>query len=103
MYPPPILLAALPLNLLPYQVAGGLFVAVSVGATILSLRLLGVRDWRCHAVALLSWPSLFGFWLGALSPLMLLAVAVMWRWRASVWKPAAAFAAGRLARGRAEA
>jgi hypothetical protein len=78
---------------LPYVFGGTLFVLVSMGAVIWALRLFGVRDWRCHALALVSWPAIFGFWLGALSPLLLLGVAAVWRWRARVWAPAVALAA----------
>lgn len=93
VYPPPILLAATPFALLPYPVAGCLFVAVSIVAIVVALRLLEVRDLRCYAVAFCSWPVLFGLWLGTLSPLMLLGFAVIWRWRDRLWPPAIGLAA----------
>jgi hypothetical protein len=60
---------------------------------ILGLRLLGVHDWRCIAVALISWPSVFAFGLGAIGPLLLLGAGVAWRWRNALWPPAVAVAA----------
>lgn len=92
VYPPPILLAALPFGVLPYAVGGSLFVVISAGGVVLALRLFGVRDWRCHAITLVSWPVMYGLWLGALSPLLLLGVAIVWRWRERVFPPAIALA-----------
>ena len=80
-YPAPSLVAAVPLSLLPFPVASGLFMLLSLGAVALALRLLGVRDWRCYGVALMSWPVLVGVWFGNLSPLLLLGAAAAWRWR----------------------
>jgi hypothetical protein len=91
-WPPPVLLAAVPLSLLPFPVAGSLFMLLSVGGLILALRLLGVRDWRCLAVASLSWPVVWGAWLGNVSMLLVLGAAVAWRWRASLWTVAVAIA-----------
>ena len=47
----------------------------------LALRLLGVRDWRCYGLALLTAPVLDTVSLGALSSAMLLGVAAAWRYR----------------------
>ena len=57
-WPPPVLLAGVPLSLLPFNVAGWMFMLLSASAIILGLLLLGVRDWRCIALASLSWPAL---------------------------------------------
>ena len=93
LYPAPANLAIVPLSLLPYGLAATLFTLLSIGAMVLALRLLGVRDWRCFALALVSWPSLFALDLGAVGPLLLLGVAVAWRWREKLWPPALALAA----------
>ena len=93
VYPAPVLVAAAPLALLSATPAGILFLAGLVAATIGGLRLLGVRDWRCIVIALLSWPSLFGLELGALGPLLLLGIGVAWRWRRQTVAPAIAVAA----------
>lgn len=86
VYPAPALVAAVPFSLLPYRVAGVLFALLSIGAFVGGLRLLGVRDWRCYGVAALSWPVLHGLMLGALTPLLVLAAGVAWRYRGSWWR-----------------
>jgi Glycosyltransferase family 87 len=92
VYPAPANLAMVPLSLLPFWLAGGLFTLLSIAAMVLGLRLLGVRDWRCVALTLVSWPFLFGLDVGALGPLLMLGVAAAWRWRERVWPPAIAIA-----------
>ncbi len=93
VYPAPINLAVVPLSLLPLWLAGALFTCLAIAAMILGLRLLGVRDWRCIAVALASWPFVFALDLGALGPLLVLGAGVTWRWRDRLWPPALAIAA----------
>jgi hypothetical protein len=92
VYPAPALLAALPFSLLPDVLAGLLFMALNVAAMVFGLRMLGVRDWRCFAVALASWPFLFGLVVGALGPLIVLGMGLAWRFRARLWTPAIALA-----------
>lgn len=92
VYAAPALLASVPLSLLPFWLAGGVFTMLSIGALILGLRLLGVRDWRCFTLALISWPFLLGVYFGNLGPLLLLGAAIAWRWRDSLWPPALAIA-----------
>jgi hypothetical protein len=93
VYPAPALLAFLPLSALPYWLACVVFTAVSIVAFVAALHVLGVRDWRCYAVALLCWPTMFGLRLGSLGPLLLLGAAIAWRCRDRVLIPAAAIAA----------
>ena len=81
VYPAPILLAVVPFALLPYHVAALVFTALSVAGLLLALRLLGVRDWRCYGVAFCYWPVLSGLRLGAVSPLLVLGAAIVWRRR----------------------
>jgi hypothetical protein len=92
-YPPAVLLAAVPLSLLPFAAAAVLFVLMSAAAIVIALRLLGVRDWRCVALALLSPASLYGLWVGNLSPMLLLGVALVWHLRSRVRVLAVAVAA----------
>jgi hypothetical protein len=92
LYPAPANLAVIPLSVLPYWWAAGIYTALGFGAMWLAMRLLGVRDWRCHAMWLISWPFLFGAILGAIGPLLVLGAAVAWRWRDRVWPPALAVA-----------
>ncbi len=92
-YPATLLVAASPLSLLPMWMAGILFMLISLAAIVFGLRLLGVRDWRAIAVACISWPAVFGTWVGNVSPLMLLGCALAWRYRDRLWQPAVAVAA----------
>jgi hypothetical protein len=47
----------------------------------MALRLLGVRDWRCYGLALVTAPVLDAVSLGTLSSALLLGVAAAWRYR----------------------
>lgn len=93
VYPAPTLVAFVPFSLLPYPAAGVLFVLLSVAALVIALRLLDVRDWRCYGAAFLSWPVAQGLMLGAITPLLVLGAAAVWRWRESVWRTAVLVAA----------
>ena len=46
-----------------------------------TLAVLGVRDWRCYGAAYLSVAVLHDIRLGALTPLLALGLALVWRWR----------------------
>ena len=81
VYPPVAAALMAPLALLPYGIAVVAFAAIDVAAVPLSLRLLGVRDWRCYGIALGSAPVFAGSALGAVSPLLLLGVAAAWHYR----------------------
>lgn len=81
VYPAPALVAAMPFAWLPYRLAALLFVMLSAGAIALALYLVGVRDWRCYGLAFASWPVVHGLMLGAVTPLLMLGVAVAWRLR----------------------
>lgn len=81
IYPAPDLLAAVPLALLPYHVAGIAFTLLCLAALCGGFWLLGVRDWRCYGAAFLSWPVLHTLRLGQVNELLVLAAAVAWRWR----------------------
>jgi hypothetical protein len=91
-WPAPALLTGVPFSLLPFPVAASAFLVLSAAALIVGLRLLGVRDWRCIAVASLSWPALWGDWVGNVSSLLVLGLALAWRWRTSLLKMSAALA-----------
>jgi Glycosyltransferase family 87 len=93
VYPAPAAVVMAPLALLPLGVAATLFIAANLAAVPAALRLLGVRDWRCHALAFCSVATLQGVVMGQVSCLLLLAAAVAWRWRDRRWTAAAAVAA----------
>jgi hypothetical protein len=81
VYPPPAALLFAPLALLPYHVAAGLFLTVSLAAVLGALWLLGVRDRRIYAAAFLSPAVLTALTIGTITPLLLLGLAAVWRFR----------------------
>jgi hypothetical protein len=92
VYPAPLALAATPFGLLPYGVAGGIYVVMLIAALALGLWLLGVRDWRCYGVAFLFVPVLTAVSVGTLTPLLFLGTAAAWRYRDRRWVAAVAVA-----------
>ena len=54
---------------------------ILLGSCFLGLRLLDVRDWRCYGATLAGIELLVGVRLGAISPLLVLGLALVWRWR----------------------
>jgi Glycosyltransferase family 87 len=81
LYPPLGAYLLTPFTLLPplvSEIAAVALVAAAVPATLL---VLGVRDWRCHAIAFLWWPTLIAIQTGNLTLPMLLVVALIWRHR----------------------
>lgn len=81
VYPPVAAVLAAPLAVFPFGVAAALFAAGEVAATVLTLRLLGVRDWRCYGVTFLWYPVLQNFLIGSITSLLALGLAVAWRYR----------------------
>ena len=85
-YPPVLAILVTPLSALPEQVRGTflpgvLFGLLLIAAMVGGLYLLDVRDWRCYPVALLAPFTLEAFEYGAIGPLLVLLVAVAWRYR----------------------
>jgi alpha-1,2-mannosyltransferase len=81
VYPPITALLVAPFAVLPDLAGRVLVLLLTLGCVLLALRLLGVRDWRCYGLALLTAPVLNTVSLGALSSAMLLGVAAAWRYR----------------------
>jgi len=85
-YPPLLALLVTPLAVLPETVAhvlvpGVLFSLLLVAATVGALYLFDVRDWRCYLVALLYPFTLEAIEYGAVGPVLLLLIALAWRYR----------------------
>lgn len=93
VYPAPALVAAVPFSLLPFQFAGTLYLACAIAALLLAMRIVGVRDMRCLAAMVLSIPVLLALIDGALTPFLVLGLAMAWRHRDGVRACAAAVAA----------
>jgi alpha-1,2-mannosyltransferase len=85
VYPAPMLLAALPLSLLPLALATALWNALNIGALVGALRLVGLRDPKCYALVLLSFPLASSLVLGQLDGVLALGCALAWRYRDRAW------------------
>jgi Glycosyltransferase family 87 len=81
VYPPASALIFSPAVALPFTVGRVVMLVLSILAVLVALRLLGVRDWRCYGVALVSVPMVNSFTLGAITPFLLLGTAAAWRYR----------------------
>lgn len=81
VYPPSTAFVLAPVAVLPYAAAKVAITLVNLGALALALRVLGVRDWRCYAVAFGSACFFAAAALGTISVLLLLGVACTWRYR----------------------
>ena len=81
VYPPLFILASVPLALVPVGTAAWLwFVALAFGVGV-SLWILGVRDWRCYVLAVTSPVVVHGLFFGNLTVLLVLPLALAWRYR----------------------
>jgi hypothetical protein len=89
-YPPLLAFLAAPFEPLSAGVATLLWMLLSLLAIGGALWLLGVRDWRCYALAAAFPFTRSAVGLGTVGPLLLLAVAVAWRWRDEIVGGAAA-------------
>jgi hypothetical protein len=97
-YPPLLAIVLVPATALPDEVHGSTPVGVLVSLLLIAcvvgaLVLLDVRDWRCYPVALLYPPTLENVEYGAVGPVLVLLVALAWRYRDRVWPAAAALGA----------
>jgi hypothetical protein len=72
-----------PLSTVSYDVVAVLVPLGLVIAVIVSLWMFGVHDWRCYGATFLSPAVVTSISLGTLTPLVLMGVAVAWRWRGS--------------------
>lgn len=81
VYPPLAILALVPLGRVDFEAAYVLWALVLIAAVAGALRLVGLRDWRCYSLALLSPPVVHGVFYGNIMLLMLLPLALAWRWR----------------------
>lgn len=92
VYPAPAALLMVPFALVGYKVALVAFTVLLVAAVVISLRLIGVHDWRCYGATLAS-PAFFDSLVnGAITPVLLLGVALLWAFRDRRWAAACAVA-----------
>jgi hypothetical protein len=81
VYPPVFIIASVPLALLPVTAAAWLWFCVLGACVVTAMWILGVRDWRCHVLAVTSPVTVHGLFYGNLTIVMVLLVAVAWRFR----------------------
>jgi alpha-1,2-mannosyltransferase len=93
-YPPLLAFIAAPFHTLGAGAATFSWMILSIAAIGLALWWLGLRDWRCYALALLFRPTQSALDLGTVGPLLLLSVGALWRWRDTVAAAGAAAGAG---------
>ena len=90
VYPPQLAVALVPLTPLPIDAATVLALVASLAALMGALAVLGVRDPRCYAAVLVWAPTIGALTVINLTPFLVLALAVAWRLRATVWPLAVA-------------
>jgi hypothetical protein len=91
-YPAGAAIALAPFGALSFEVAAAVWSALLILSLLASLWILGVRDWRVLAVVVTAAPVISAVRLGTLTPLLVLALAVVWRWRDRRWVAGAALA-----------
>jgi hypothetical protein len=88
VYPPQLVLALVPLTLLPVPIASFLVALGMLALVCATLYVLEIRDLRCYAAALVWVPTISGVLLGNVSIPLAFALAVVWRYRDAVVPPA---------------
>jgi len=84
VYPPPVILAAMPFALLTYHAAIATWEVLLAIALVLGLAVCGVRDWRCYVAAGLSFPVVNGLASGNVSLVIAGLCGFAWAWRHSL-------------------
>lgn len=93
VYPAPAAILMVPFGALPWKVAVVVFTLAVSACAVLTLRVLGIRDWRCYGAALGSLPGVTAVTAGTLSWPLALAAALAWRYRKRRYVVAAAITA----------
>ena len=81
VYPPVAGLFFAPFALMPLEAARVLMLVTVTLSLVVALHLLGVTDWRCYGLALLTAPFADALSIGALTPFLLVGAALTWRYR----------------------
>lgn len=92
VYPPLFILLATPLTLLAEAAAAWLWAGLLALSVVAALRIVGVRDWRLHVVAVTSPVVVQGLIFGNLTVLLMVPLALAWRYRDRAWVAGAAVA-----------
>jgi Glycosyltransferase family 87 len=89
LYPPQLAFALVPVTVLSTNVAAFVAFLVALAALMGALALLGVRDIRCFAILLVWAPAWQALQMANVSALLVLALALVWRYRDHVWRSGA--------------
>ena len=81
VYPPLFILLSVPFALLSATAASWVWFCLLGAAVLASMWILGVRDWRCHVLAVTSPVVVHGLFYGNLTIFLLVPLAVAWRYR----------------------
>ena len=81
VYPPLFILLSVPFALLSATAASWVWFRLLGAAVLASMWILGVRDWRCHVLAVTSPVVVHGLFYGNLTIFLLVPLAVAWRYR----------------------
>jgi hypothetical protein len=92
-YPASAAVALAPLGVLDFDLAAAIWGVLLIASIFAALWILDVRDWRVVAVVVTSHPVITSVRLGTFTPVLLLLVAVAWRWRDRRWIVGSALAA----------
>jgi hypothetical protein len=92
-YPAGSALASAPFGAIDFDVASAFWGALLVVSLFAAVWILGVRDWRVMGVVLASAPVIAAVRIGTLTPILILLLAVAWRWRDRRWAVSGSLAA----------
>ncbi len=84
-YPAAAAIAFAPFGALGFDVAAALWGALLIASLFAAVWILGVRDWRVMGVVIASAPVIAAVRIGTLTPILILLLAIAWRWRDRAW------------------
>jgi Glycosyltransferase family 87 len=84
-YPAAAAFAYAPLGALEFDTAAAVWAGLLIVCVLAAVWILGVRDWRVVGVVISSAPVIGAVAIGTLTPVLLLLVAIAWRWRSTFW------------------
>ncbi|HLG09193.1 MAG TPA: glycosyltransferase family 87 protein [Gaiellaceae bacterium] len=90
VYPPQLAFVFVPLTALPVDAAAAIAIVTSLAAVLAALAVVGARDVRCYAAVLLWAPAWNAIENANVSAALTLGVALVWRFRATLWPLATA-------------
>jgi hypothetical protein len=93
VYPPQLAIGLVPLSWLPSDLAAFLVFLAAIAALLGAVALVGVRDVRCYAAVLLWAPTWNSLDTLNVSAALALGVALVWRFRSTLWPLAATLGA----------